>query len=239
MGGNNLFLDVNKIHTYYGKSHILSDVFIQVERGKTAALLGRNGVGKSTTLKSIIGITPPRKGSIRFKEIEITGMKPHMICRLGIGYVPQERRIFPNLTVRQNLLTGLKPDQKVDNPWSIERIYNHFPKLKERDNQKGRHLSGGEQQMLTIARTLMGNPEVILIDEPTEGLAPLLIEVLVEMMRDMKENGSAILLVEQNLDIALELAERVYVLSKGSIAFQGTREEFLGDEEVRKKYLEV
>jgi len=234
-----LFLDVNKIHTYYGKSHILSDVFIQVERGKTAALLGRNGVGKSTTLKSIIGITPPRKGSIRFKEIEITGMKPHMICRLGIGYVPQERRIFPNLTVRQNLLTGLKPDQKVDNPWSIERIYNHFPKLKERDNQKGRHLSGGEQQMLTIARTLMGNPEVILIDEPTEGLAPLLIEVLVEMMRDMKENGSAILLVEQNLDIALELAERVYVLSKGSIAFQGTREEFLGDEEVRKKYLEV
>lgn len=234
-----MFLDVNKIHTYYGKSHILSDVFIQVERGKTAALLGRNGVGKSTTLKSIIGITPPRKGSIRFKEIEITGMKPHMICRLGIGYVPQERRIFPNLTVRQNLLTGLKPDQKVDNPWSIERIYNHFPKLKERDNQKGRHLSGGEQQMLTIARTLMGNPEVILIDEPTEGLAPLLIEVLVEMMRDMKENGSAILLVEQNLDIALELAERVYVLSKGSIAFQGTREEFLGDEEVRKKYLEV
>lgn len=239
MAGNNLFLEVNKIHTYYGKSHILSDVFIQVERGKTVALLGRNGVGKSTTLKSIIGITPPRKGSIRFKEIEITGMKPHMICRLGIGYVPQERRIFPNLTVRQNLLTGLKPDQKVDNPWTIERIYNHFPKLKERDNQKGRHLSGGEQQMLTIARTLMGNPEVILIDEPTEGLAPLLIEVLVEMMRDMKENGSAILLVEQNLDIALELAERVYVMSKGSIAFQGTREEFLGNEEVRKKYLEV
>ena len=180
-----MLLQVADIHTYYGKSHVLHGVSMEIEEGEIVALLGRNGVGKSTTLKSIIGMTPPQAGSIRLKGREIAGLKPHTVCNEGVGYVPEERRIFPELTVRQNLAIGMKPKQKVDDPWTLEKIYTYFPRLKERDRQKGKHLSGGEQQMLTMARTLIGNPELLLLDEPTEGLSPALVEMVVQICRDI------------------------------------------------------
>ena len=234
-----MLLQVADIHTYYGKSHVLHGVSMEIEEGEIVALLGRNGVGKSTTLKSIIGMTPPQAGSIRLKGREIMGLKPHTVCYQGVGYVPEERRIFPELTVRQNLAIGMKPRQKVDDPWTLERIYTYFPKLKERDRQKGKHLSGGEQQMLTMARTLIGNPELLLLDEPTEGLSPALVEMVIQMCRDINRKGCSILLVEHSIDVALSMARRAYIMSKGQVVFQGSRDEIQGNEEVRKKYLEV
>lgn len=239
MGENRVLLEIKETHTYYGKSHILHGVSMEVEKGEIVALVGRNGVGKSTILKSIVGLAPSTKGSIRFKGQEMTGWKPHEICRLGVGYVPEERRIFPKLTVRQNLMSGMKPRQKVSNPWTIDRVYGFFPSLEWRDNQKAGNLSGGEQQMLTIGRTLMGNPEVILVDEPTEGLAPLLVDMVVKILRDINMKGVSILLVEHAMDVALGLASRAYVMSKGMIVFQGTSEELSADKEVRERYLEV
>jgi branched-chain amino acid transport system ATP-binding protein len=234
-----VFLEIKKTHTYFGKSHVLHDVSMELEQGEIVALLGRNGVGKSTTLKSIVGLAPSRKGSIRFKGQEIAGWRPHRICRLGVGYVPEERRIFPKLTVRQNLMSGMKPRQKVSNPWTIDRFYGFFPSLERRDRQKAENLSGGEQQMLTIGRTLMGNPEIILVDEPTEGLSPLLKDMVVKILRDIHAEGVSILLVEHAMDVALGLASRAYVMSKGTIVFQGTSEELSANKEVRKRYLEV
>jgi len=234
-----MLLQVDKIHTFYGKSHILQGISLGMEKGETVSLLGRNGVGKSTTLKSIMGLTPPQRGSICFKGGEIVGLRPYKICRLGIGYVPEERRIFPHLTVRENLLTGIKKNQRVGNPWTIEKVYKHFPQLEKRDQQKGRYLSGGEQQMLTVGRTLMGNPELLLVDEPTEGLAPLLVEMVVRILDEINREGISVLLVEQAMDVALRLAGRTYVMSKGKIVFHGTGEELHGNEEVRKNYLEV
>ena len=234
-----MLLEVKGIHTYYGKSHILSDVSLSIDRGETVALLGRNGFGKSTTLKSIMGLAPPQSGSILYQGQEIRGLKPYLICRRGIGFVPQERRIFPNLTVRQNLLLGFQPKQKVEQPWTIQMVYEHFPQLEERDRQKGRFLSGGEQQMLTLGRTLMGNPELLLVDEPTEGLSPQMTDLVLDMIQAMQKKGHAIILVEHTLDIALKMAQRVYVMSKGEIVWGGTKDEFYADEGVRKKYLEV
>ncbi|MFH1480948.1 MAG: ABC transporter ATP-binding protein [Pseudomonadota bacterium] len=234
-----MLLDIKETHTYYGKSHILHGVSMEVEKGEIVTLLGRNGVGKSTILKSIMGLVTPRNGSIQFKGQDIVGMKPHKICHLGVGYVPEDRRIFPKLTVRQNLHVGLKPKQKVENPWTIDRVYEFFPQLGERDNQKGGNLSGGEQQMLTIGRTLMGNPEILLVDEPTEGLAPLLVDMVVENLQSAREAGISILLVEHAMDVALGLADRTYVMSKGEIVFHGTGEELRENKEVRKKYLEI
>lgn len=234
-----MLLDVKETHTYYGKSHILHGVSMEVEKGEIVTLLGRNGVGKSTILKSIMGLVTPRNGSIQFKGQDIVGMKPHKICHLGVGYVPEDRRIFPKLTVRQNLQVGLKPKQKADNPWTIDRVYEFFPQLGERDNQRGGNLSGGEQQMLTIGRTLMGNPEILLVDEPTEGLAPLLVEMVEKILRSTREEGISILLVEHAMDVALGLADRTYVMSKGEIVFHGTGEELRENKEVRKKYLEI
>jgi branched-chain amino acid transport system ATP-binding protein len=234
-----MLLEVNDIHTYYGKSHILHGVSLYTDRGETVALLGRNGFGKSTILKSIMGLVTPQDGSILYKGKETVGLKAYQICRLGIGFVPQERRIFPNLTVRQNLLLGMQPKQKIENPWTIEAVYSHFPQIGRRDRQKGRNLSGGEQQMLTIGRTLMGNPELLLVDEPTEGLAPLMAELVLEMIQVMQEKGHAVILVEHTLDIALKMASRVYVMSKGLIVWGGTKEEFYLNEEVRRKYLEI
>jgi len=236
---NKTLLHVAGIHTFLGKSHILQGVSLDIERGNITALLGRNGVGKSTTLKSIVGITPPQKGSILFKGEEIVGQRSYKICRRRVGYVPEERRIFPNLTVRENLLIGVKPAQKVDNPWTVGKIFEYFPQLKTRDSQKGAHLSGGEQQMLTIARTLMGNPELMLVDEPTEGLAPLVVDLVSDMLREINEEGCSILLVEHAIDVALSLASRAYIMSKGQIVFHGTSKEVYADEEARKKYLEV
>lgn len=234
-----MFLKVGEVHTFYGKSHILHGVSLEMGKGEIVALLGRNGVGKSTTLKSIVGITPPQRGSIRFKGEEVVRLRPYKISRMGIGYVPEERRIFPNLTVRQNLLIGIKPNQKVDQPWTIEKIYSCFPQLGKRDGQKGRNLSGGEQQMLTMGRTLMGNPELLLVDEPTEGLSPSLVEMVIQIIRQINGEGRSILLVEHAIDVALGLARRAYVMSKGRIVFGGTSQELYADAETRKKYLEV
>lgn len=234
-----MLLEVQGIHTYYGKSHILNDVSLGIDKGETVALLGRNGFGKSTTLKSIMGLAPPQSGSIRYRGKEILGLKPYLICRQGIGFVPQERRIFPNLTVRQNLLLGVRPKQNVENPWAIGMIYEHFPQLEKRDRQKARVLSGGEQQMLTLGRTLMGNPELLLVDEPTEGLSPQMTNLVLDMIQAMQRKGHAIILVEHTLDIALKMAQRVYVMSKGEIVWGGTKGEFSADEKIRQKYLEV
>jgi len=234
-----MLIQVDGVHTFFGKSHILHGVSLEMERGEIISLLGRNGVGKSTTLKSIVGLTSPQTGSIRFKGEEIAGLRPHKISRLGIGYVPEERRIFPHLTVRQNLLIGVKPGHKTDGPWTMERIYGYFPQLAKRERQKGGYLSGGEQQMLTIGRTLMGNPELLLVDEATEGLAPLLVDIIIEILRGIHEMGGSILLVEKAMDVALGLAGRAYVMSKGEIVFQGRGEELYANEAVRKKYLEV
>jgi branched-chain amino acid transport system ATP-binding protein len=237
--GNNVLLRVRDIHTFLGKSHILHAVSLEIESQEIIALLGRNGVGKSTTLKSIIGITPPKAGSILFRNQEISGERPYRICRRGIGYVPEERRIFPTLTVRENLLTGMQPHKRVGTPWTIDRVYGHFSHLKARDHQKGGHLSGGEQQMLTMARTLMGNPEVLLVDEPTEGLAPLMVDLVVQTLRDINQTGCSMLVVEHSLDVALGLASRAYIMSKGRIVFDSTSEALQTNNAIREKYLEV
>lgn len=234
-----MILELEKVHTFYGESHILHGVSMEVDKVEIVTLLGRNGVGKSTTLKSVMGLIPPRNGSIRFKKEDIIGLRPYKICRRGIGYVPEERRIFPLLTVHQNLLVGLRNKGTTDHRWTIERIYDHFPQLARREHQKGGHLSGGEQQMLTIARTLMGNPELLLVDEPTEGLAPLLVEMVMKILVEIKEGGASILLVSQAMDVVIGLAQQVYVMSKGEIVFGGPKESFYADEGIRKKYLEV
>jgi len=234
-----MLLELTDVHTYYAESHILQGVSMAVEQKKTVNLLGRNGVGKSTLLKSISGLIVPRKGAIRFKGQDILGLEPHRICRLGIGYVPEERRIFPKLSVRENLMVGIKRDRRPENPWTIERVYSFFPRLEERDHQRGGNLSGGEQQMLTIGRTLMGNPETFLVDEPTEGLAPLIVDRVLGILNTVKGEGVSILLVEHSLDMAMALADRVYVMSKGRIVFHGTGDELMAAKDIRKRYLEV
>jgi len=235
-----MLLELKDLHTYYEESHILQGVSLNVDHGEIVCLLGRNGVGKSTTLKSVIGLVEPRSGKVVFKGRNIAGIPPYTIAKLGVGYVPEERRIFPTLTVRENLVMGVKPGQKSNGDgWTVEKVYKYFPALQARDNQRGGHLSGGEQQMLTIARTLMGNPEVLLIDEPTEGLAPLIVEAVEQVIRDIHQHGTPILLVEQNMRVALRLAGRIYVISKGKIVFQGTCQGLKEAHEIREKYLEV
>jgi branched-chain amino acid transport system ATP-binding protein len=235
-----MLLEVKGLNTFYEQSHILQGVSLNVDHGEIVCLLGRNGVGKSTTLKSIIGLVHPRSGEVIFKGQNVAGMAPHVISKLGVGYVPEDRRIFPTLTLRENLLMGIKPGQKGNGDgWNIEKVYKYFPALQARDKQKGGHLSGGEQQMLTIARTLMGNPEVLLIDEPTEGLAPKIVETVEQVIQDIHQHNIPILLVEQNMRVALRLAGRIYVISKGKIVFQGTGKELKEADEVRQKYLEV
>ncbi len=237
-----MILKVNGIHSYYGKSHILQGVSIRLEQGNLACLLGRNGVGKTTTLKSIMGMIKPAKGSISYKGKEIVGKQPYEIARLGIGIVPEDRRIFPSLTVNENLLMGIvsRPEGfSTREAWSVEKVYDLFPRLRERMKQKGGHLSGGEQQMLTMGRTLMGNPELILIDEPTEGLAPKIVKLVTEVLSAIHQSGTTLLLVEQNYKSAIKLAERFYIMSKGEIVFEGGGEALIQAEDVRKKYLEV
>lgn len=235
-----MLLDVRNVDSYYEQSHILHGVSLSVDRGEIVALLGRNGVGKSTTLKSIIGLVVPRNGEVLFKGFDIRGMPPYRIANLGVAYVPEDRRIFPRLTVRENLIIGMKPGQKPRaDGWSVEKVYEYFPGLKARDRQKGAYLSGGEQQMLTIARALMGEPEILLLDEPTEGLAPKIVETLEQVIKDIHSQGVAILLVEQNMRVVLRLAGRIYVISKGGIVFQGSPDELRVAREVREKYLEV
>jgi branched-chain amino acid transport system ATP-binding protein len=235
-------LEVRDVHSYYGKSHILHGVSLRLSEGELVCLLGRNGVGKSTTLKSIMGLVKAREGSIRFKEQELSGKQPFEIARLGVGYVPEDRRIFRSLTVHENLSIGIKGSQnggKQGHGWTIEKIYDFFPLLKNRQNNKGRHLSGGEQQMLTVARTLMGNPELILVDEPTEGLAPLIVKDVLEMLAAVRKSGVTILMVEQNFKGAVKIANRFYVMGKGKIVFMGSVEELMAAEDIRRNYLEV
>jgi branched-chain amino acid transport system ATP-binding protein len=235
-------LDVRDVHSYYGKSHILHGVSLRLSEGELICLLGRNGVGKSTTLKSIMGLVKAREGSIRFKEQEISGKQPFEIARLGVGYVPEDRRIFKSLTVHENLSIGIRGsqnDEKHGRGWTIEKIYDFFPLLKNRQNNRGGHLSGGEQQMLTVARTLMGNPELILVDEPTEGLAPLIAKDVLEMLAAVRKSGVTILMVEQNFKGAVKIANRFYVMGKGRIVFTGSLEELMAAEDIRRNYLEV
>ncbi len=235
-----MLLDVKDLNTFYDQSHILQGISLGIDQGEIVCLLGRNGVGKSTTLKSIIGLVRPRSGQVLFRGKNLAGLPPHLIAKQGIGYVPEERRIFPTLTVRENLIMGIQPRQKSDgNGWSVEKVYNYFPGLKARDKQRGGTLSGGEQQMLTTARTLMGNPQVLLIDEPTEGLAPLIVKTVEKVILDIHQHNTPILLVEQNMRVALRLAGRIYVISKGKIVFQGTSQELKEAPEIREKYLEV
>lgn len=236
-----MILDVRNMHSYYGKSHVLQGVDLALASGEMACLLGRNGVGKSTTLKSIMGLVKPRQGSIRFKDEDIRGREPYQIARRGLGYVPEERRIFKSLTVHENLLIGIKKPtgESRGRVWTVERVFESFPRLKERSHLKGGYLSGGEQQMLTIARTLLGNPELILVDEPTEGLAPLVAEAVLKMLATISASGIAVLLVEQNYKAALKLAQGFFIMSKGRIVFHGDGRELVAAEAVRRRYLEV
>ena len=228
-------LEVRDLHAYYGKSHILQGVSFGVGEGEIVSLLGRNGVGRSTTIKAIMGDVRP-EGSIVFRGEQIAGLPPHLIARRGLGYVPENRDIFPGLTVRENLILGMK-STRTSGRWSMDDMFNLFPVLRERAGVQGGVLSGGEQQMLTIARTLMGNPELLLLDEPSEGLAPLVVRHLKEQIARLKQDGLTILLAEQNVDFSLDLADRVYVLEKGHIRFHGTAREFRADDAIRHQYL--
>lgn len=230
-------LQIEEIHTYYGLSHILFGVSLEIKEGEVVCLLGRNGAGKSTTIKSIIGLTPPKKGVIRFKGQPAAGKKPFMLARMGIGYVPDDRRVFADLTVGENL--EISERNTTAGGWNKERVYQFFPALEKIDTRRAGYLSGGEQQMLTIARALMTNPELLLLDEPTEGLAPLIVELLEEQIVKLKEAGLTVLLAEQNLEVALRLSDRGYVIDNGVIRFEGSIEDLRNNDEVRNKYLLV
>jgi len=239
-----IVLDVQDCHSFYGKSHILQGVSLSLEKGAFVSLLGRNGVGKTTLLHSIMGMVKPKSGRIALKGQDLTGMEPFQIARKGVGLVPETRRIFPSLTVEQNLIMGMlgkrsKDPAPHDGHWTVEKIYDKFPRLKERRTQGGNHLSGGEQQMLTIARTLLGNPEVLLVDEPTEGLAPVIAKAVMEMLSHINASGVTILIVEQNMKMAVKHAGFFYVMGKGTVVFQGDKDALMANEGVRKQYLEI
>jgi branched-chain amino acid transport system ATP-binding protein len=230
-------LEVEDLHAYYGKSHILQGVSFHVRPGEIVSLLGRNGAGRSTTIKTIMGEVHP-VGTIRFKGARIDGLKPHEIARRGLGYVPENRDVFPTLTVRENLLLGQK-SSRPDGRWTMEQMFELFPILRERANAPGGVLSGGEQQMLTICRTLMGAPDLIMVDEPTEGLAPKLVALVRELLEKIAAKGVAILLIEQKLTIALNISHRLYVMGHGRIVFEGTPQDLRAHDDVRREWLEV
>lgn len=230
-------LEVRDLHAFYGKSHILQGVDLDVGEGEIVSLLGRNGVGRSTTCKAIMGLVAP-VGTIRYRGHDIAGLRTNLIARAGIGYVPEDRQIFPTLTVRQNLMLGLKQAGKFGR-WNFEDVFRLFPNLAERQNNPAGVLSGGEQQMLTMCRTLMGDPDLILIDEPTEGLAPMLVEQVGRLLEEIARRGVAILLVEQKLTIALTISRRLYVMGHGRIVFEGTPADIDANPEVRREWLEV
>ncbi len=232
-------LEVTDMHAYYGKSHILQGVDMRIGEGEIVALLGRNGVGRSTTCKAVMGEVEPH-GSVSFKGREIAGRKAFEVANLGIGYVPENRDIFPGLTTRQNLILGLKPGQKDGaGRWSMQDMFSLFENLERRADVEASVLSGGEQQMLTMCRTLMGDPDLIMIDEPTEGLSPQMVQRVAELLQEIARRGIATLLVEQKLSIALDIADRVYVMGHGKVVFEGTPAELKEREDVRKEWLEV
>lgn len=234
-----MLLRVEHLHAHYGKSHILHGVNLAVEEASIVSLLGRNGSGRSTTLKTLMGIVPATEGSIVLDGRKLTGLRPFEVARAGLAYVPEERLVFPNLTVEENLQMGIQPPQSGRAPWTIADMYRYFPRLEERRDGKAGTLSGGEQQMLTICRSLLGNPRVLLIDEPTEGLAPKIVEVVMEVILDIRKRGVAVVLVEQKLTIALKVAQRVFVMGHGEIVFEGTPDELRTRPDIRRDWLEV
>ncbi|MCA0449609.1 MAG: ABC transporter ATP-binding protein [Proteobacteria bacterium] len=232
-------LRVDGLHTYYGRAHILADVSLDAAKGEIVVLLGRNGAGKSTTLKSIMGLVPAAQGSIRFLDREIAGLPSHEIARMGLGYVPEDRRVFAELTVMENLDVGRQGPRDAAPAWTPEKLFEIFPNLAEMRNRPGGRMSGGEQQMLTIARTLMGNPRAILLDEPSEGLAPVIVEQMARTIQALKAQGLTIVLSEQNLHFALLVADRAYIIEKGRIRYSGTMAALAADEAIRLQYLSV
>lgn len=233
-----MILEVDRIDTYYGSSHILQGVSLSVAEGEVVALLGRNGVGKTTTLRTVIGLTPPAKGSIRFAGSEIGGLPAHAVARKGVAYVPDDLRIFPDLTVSENLEIARRLSRR-RGPWNRDRVIALFPKLGELADKKGINLSGGERKMLGIGRALMANPALLLLDEPSEGLAPLMVANLVEVLGEMRGRGVTILLADQNLKFCRTVCGRGYILEKGAVRFEGTMEAIWSNEEVIRKYLVV
>jgi len=233
-------LAVEDIHTYYGEAHILQGVSVSVGKGEVVTLIGRNGAGKTTTLRSIMGITPPRRGRVRLGGDDVTGLPTHAIARRGIAWIPEERRVLPNLTVLENLRLGLLGAGRGNGTADvIEEVLTSFPRLRERIDQRGRFLSGGEQQMLAIARALVSRPSLMLVDEPTEGLAPLLVQNLTEILRTINRGGTTILLVEQTLEVALTLSHRIYVMDQGRIQFEGTPDALRRDPTIQQRFLEI
>jgi branched-chain amino acid transport system ATP-binding protein len=232
-------LRVKGINTFYGLSHILFDVSLEVGVGEVVVLLGRNGAGKTTTMRSIMGLTAPKTGSVMYNGRDITGMAPYKTARLGLGFVPEDRRIFPDLTVRANLDVGYKKSKTRANKWTLERVYDLFPRLHELSGRRGGTLSGGEQQMLTIARTLMGDPDLLLLDEPSEGLAPIIVKTLGEFIVRVKQEGMTVLLSEQNVKFSLKHCDRAYIVDSGHIKYQGSIKDLEKDEEIKKRYLAV
>ena len=234
-----MLLEVENIDTFYGLSHILFGVSLEVKEGECVCLMGRNGAGKTTTFRSVMGITAPETGRVLFDGEEIQGKPSHEIARLGMGFVPEERGIFPDLTVWENLDVARKPSKDGKFAWTVERVYDFFPRLAERRNQSGGTLSGGEQQMLTIARTLMGNPDLLLLDEPSEGLAPLIVQSIGKLIRQIKDEGVTILLAEQNTYFALALSDRVFIIDDGRIQYSGTAQEIKDNPDILKQYMAV
>lgn len=232
-------LEVERINTYYGLSHILFDVSLKVDKGEVVVLLGRNGAGKTTTMRSIMGLTRPMGGNVRFNGEDITGLAPFQVARKGIGFVFEDRRIFPDLSVHANLEVGLRATKDKAKKWTFERVYDLFPRLKQLSKRRGGILSGGEQQMLTICRTLMGNPGLLLLDEPSEGLAPIIVQDLGKFIDVVKQEGMTVLLSEQNVKFALKHSDRAYIVDSGHIKYQGSINELEKDEEVKKRYLAV
>lgn len=230
-------LEVADLHTYYGRSHILQGISLTVGEGEVVCLLGRNGAGKTTTMRSIMGLTPPRRGTVTFKGVEISGQSPFHICRRGIGYVPQDRRIFPGLTVEENLEVAHRGGR--GDGWTEESVYELFPELREIRGRLGRNLSGGERQILAIARSLMVNPELLLLDEPSEGLAPLIVRRLEELVQEIVGKGVAVLLAEQNMHFATKLSSRGYVIDKGRIRHEGDIAQLQQDDEIIRRHLAV
>lgn len=232
-------LRIEDLHAHYGKSHILHGVNFSVARNEVVSLLGRNGSGRSTTMKAIMGLVPPTSGRILLRERELAGARPYAICRAGIAYVPEEREVFANLTVEENLRMGEQPAPSGAHRWTVEQMYDYFPRLKERRDTKAGSMSGGEQQMLTICRSLLGNPQVILIDEPTEGLAPKIVAQVAECIRDMHSKGVSVVLVEQKLVIALKVSTRVCVMGHGRIVYEGEPQELMANDRVLAEWLAV
>ena len=233
-----MILEISDVHTYYDLSHILFGISLRVDKGESVFLLGRNGSGKTTTLRSIMGLTPPKAGNISFDGQDITNKPPHKISNMGVGFVPEDRRIFFYLTVRENLEIGARAGVTKDR-WTLDKIYSLFPILKEREKQPGPTLSGGEQQILTIARALMGNPKLLLLDEPTEGLAPLIVKAVSEHLSTLKERGMTMLTCESNVNLASKIGDRVYLIEKGRIGWHGTLSELEADNKLKLRYMGV